>query len=237
MRELEDLYARATSCVGCHANLPTKLLDVGHPELRMEFARQIVEQPPHWTEKKPWPLNSAWLVGEATSLRELSAQLKADPTTAQLLAPRWQALAWLLRLSTTGRNYITEPAANPGPDDFRAMVGSADRLARAAAKLEGSKSSTFKQFSALLDAGANFQPGSATVPLLKRRAQALVAAYEQYLATLAPQKQRSGAIKKAMADLYTPLKDGALFDPAEFPVLVRRLALSWELTQANQREP
>src|SRR6185437_13041129 len=72
MRDLQNIYVRANSCVACHQNVDADLLQAGHPELIFELDGQLVSQPRHWREKSGWSGPQTWLVGQAVALREMS---------------------------------------------------------------------------------------------------------------------------------------------------------------------
>ena len=42
MRDLRSFYVRANTCVACHQNLESDLLDAGHPQLLFELDSQSI---------------------------------------------------------------------------------------------------------------------------------------------------------------------------------------------------
>ena len=83
MRDLQNLYVRANTCVACHQNVDADILKAGHPELIFELDGQSVAEPKHWRETTNWNGAQAWLVGQAVALREMSWQLSANTQSDQ----------------------------------------------------------------------------------------------------------------------------------------------------------
>src|SRR5580658_4472755 len=54
MRDLNDLYSRANTCVACHQNVDPALVNIGHhPALIFELDGQTQDEPRHWSEDSP----------------------------------------------------------------------------------------------------------------------------------------------------------------------------------------
>ena len=73
MRDLQNLYVRANTCVACHQFVSQSLLTAGHPALIFELDSQCVSEPKHWQEATNWNGAQAWLVGAPTVLAVLLA--------------------------------------------------------------------------------------------------------------------------------------------------------------------
>lgn len=89
MRDMNNLYVRANTCVACHQNLDPEIRAAGHPELIFEMDGQCVTMPRHWpkTEDKPGP--QIWLVGQLVAAREMSSPqrgVQSDSETQRSLA-------------------------------------------------------------------------------------------------------------------------------------------------------
>ena len=89
MRDLQNLYVRANTCVACHQNVDADILAAGHPELIFELDGQCVTQPKHWQETTNWHGAQAWYIGQAVAMRELTWQLSRDKTPGETLINRW----------------------------------------------------------------------------------------------------------------------------------------------------
>ena len=112
MRDLDNLYVRANTCVACHQNIDPEIRAAGHPELIFEMDGQAVTMPRHWREKNPG--SQLWFVGQAVAAREMSWQLAGQKPSNRELVERWAGLIWVLGCQE-------QPAKNPTtpiPQDF-----------------------------------------------------------------------------------------------------------------------
>ena len=96
MRDLQNLYVRANTCVACHQVVSPPLLQAGHPELIFELDGQSVAEPKHWSAGKNGSGAQAWLVGQAVALREMSWELAGEKSPSETEMNRWQGLVWLV---------------------------------------------------------------------------------------------------------------------------------------------
>lgn len=71
MRDLNNLYVRANTCVACHQNLDPEIRAAGHPELIFEMDGQCVTMPRHWPKAEDKPGPQIWLVGQLVAAREM----------------------------------------------------------------------------------------------------------------------------------------------------------------------
>ncbi len=174
MREVRDLAGRANACLACHLNISSEIIRAGHPELFFELDGQMRTEPPHWVDEGAWLGPRAWLTGQAAALRELSWKLGLG-ADRELLLPRWQALAWLLRQTAPGTAQLPRDDA----PDFRAMQGGGDRLARAASTLEWNRETTDALFRRLVETNAAFRDERVAILDHCRRAEVLVLALDR----------------------------------------------------------
>ena len=136
LRDLDDLYVRANTCVACHQDLAPDLVAVGrHPALTFELDGQARSEPPHWRER-PGTGPQAWFVGQAVALREMSAALARPGGDSAIDAARWQGLLWVLRQAApAGGGTALEPlSAATAATAPETAVAAADGLARSAAR-------------------------------------------------------------------------------------------------------
>jgi Cytochrome c554 and c-prime len=97
LKDLENLHARANSCVACHQNIDPELIAKGrHPRLIFELDGQTASQPRHWKEAAGYHGAQAWQVGQAVALREMSWALENGKAGAEEKA-RWRGLLWVLQ--------------------------------------------------------------------------------------------------------------------------------------------
>jgi hypothetical protein len=178
MRDLENLYVRANTCVACHQVVTTSLLQAGHPELIFELDGQSVAEPKHWRAEKNGNGCQAWLVGQAVALRELSWQLAQEPQPDAQLATRQEALLWLMR-KVSAIGFWSEPAPSNAPLTARAAEKWADDLARVAAA-NWTEENSRQALNILAGTSAEFQNISEN--LAARRAERLVLALDRLLA-------------------------------------------------------
>ncbi|MES2569898.1 MAG: multiheme c-type cytochrome, partial [Verrucomicrobiota bacterium] len=171
LRELEDLYGRANTCVACHLNIDSGLVTAGgHPELIFELDGQMNSEPPHYKDKGTWIGPRAWLTGQAVALRELSWKL--SKTREDDLVPRWKALAWLLRRTEFATPNLSETG------DFSNVQFAADRLARSAARSVWSKEKTAKQLRDYVTLSTAFRDVNTDPADQRRRGEVLLPAID-----------------------------------------------------------
>lgn len=178
MRDLQNFYVRANTCVACHQNLDTDILAAGHPELRFELDGQTVAEPKHWKDE-PGTGAKAWLVGQAVALREMSWALgRTESADAESIA-RWNGLAWLLGKVTTGQRRLPLLDLPNGPAvraSFIDMQGRADSFARTMAGTALGDNFARETLTLLLNVDAEFLQSKDPDKILFRRAERLVPA-------------------------------------------------------------
>lgn len=206
LRELNSTYQQANSCVGCHGNIEPALLKAGHPTLRFELARQVVEMPPHWEIDQSQSAR-AWLVSQAALLRELTSRIEKAPDQK----PRIEALHWLLRETDQGAEFLPA-AAEPGP----LKVG-ADKLAKSASGTKWNAAKTRAQFSRTAAMATQISDASGF-----GKAEALVPAL--HALTLGMGKETAAKAKDQLVALDLAIRSTATFDAATFTTAVNNLA-------------
>lgn len=185
MRDLRNLYVRATSCIACHENLDADISQAGHPRMAFELDKKTQLQPPHWRDEGEWHGLQAWLTGQATALRERSWKLSREPDPESLA--RWQALSWLLHKVTAhlGTSVVIARApAAPTVNDFKTTQQAADTLARAAAQMNWSAARAASLRKTLVQTADDFATAETTEPAQARRAEALTHALDRLTAAL-----------------------------------------------------
>ena len=219
MHDLNDIYGRANTCVACHLNLDETIRVAGHPELFFELDGQCLAEPPHYKDERPALGPRSWLTGQAAALREMSWKLAAK-RDERLLA-RWKAAVWLLGKTEAGKKEL------PIGENFAAMQGAADKLARDAAKALWTKDQVMKQLTGFVSVRAEFTDPKADKVELRRRAEVLVPAIDRLWQ--AARKQGVGAA----LDFDSALEVAALlareqddFDPPRFAAALERLELA-----------
>ena len=151
MRDLQNLYVRANTCVACHQNVDTDILKAGHPELIFELDGQSVAEPKHWSAEKNGNGAQVWLVGQAVALREMSWQLylaspgsNSPEIVKSPAADRYYGLAPLIRKVSEVLGIPTpKPVKNNGVAFKNAQAWS-DQVAKTAAGLDWSDAITRK---------------------------------------------------------------------------------------------
>jgi len=225
LRDLQNLYVRANTCVACHQTVATRLLQAGHPELIFELDGQCVAEPRHWQETPSWNHAQSWFVGQAVALREMSWQLANEtPVDARLLA-RWHALLWLMQQldgldpALPRLNKISSAAT---AETLRTTQATADALARAAATLTWNDQLSRTALTRLAGTVAEFsQPEAAAGELPARQAERLVLALDRLLLA---QNQINSAAETSLNQLFKQAQSVPDFEPARFAVTLNQFA-------------
>jgi hypothetical protein len=228
MRDLNDIYGRANSCVGCHLNLDESLRKAGHPELFFELDGQCAAQPPHYRDARPSLGPRSWLTGQAAALREMSWKLsnKGDEN----FLPRWKAMVWLLQKTELGKQEL------PVSEDFSTMQKAADGLARKAAQKLWTKEEVGAQLKALAALHAEFEAGKADRAQMQRKAEVLVPALDRlWRDLLKGGAQNASEGESSIRALHVLALDHEDFDPARFSDVLSQF--SGSLAQASSAAP
>lgn len=182
MRDLRNLYVRATACAACHQNLDADILKAGHPDLFFELDSQSVAEPKHWKDDDPWNGLREWLTGQAVALREMSWALATDPRHGEQSQARWNGLAWLCATATSAAaisSPVVVPPNAPTSSDFTSMQTQADALARRASVSNWSEGSARSLLVALASLDAEFSGKGPSNQILGQRAKRLVLALDR----------------------------------------------------------
>jgi hypothetical protein len=223
MRDLQNLYVRANTCVACHQTVAQPLLEAGHPELRFELDGQSVAEPKHWSAEKNGNGAQAWLVGQAVALREMSWQLNREAGRVQdlpvavtdtNLVQRWGALAWVLH--ETGTVNFTVPLAL---NDYGSIQHKADQLAREKSEAVWTEQMTEACLTRLAGQAASFSDPKIPQPVQARRAERLVLALDRLLA--AENNHQAEAELNQLFKLAQSVPD---FDPGQFAAGLEKFA-------------
>jgi len=178
MRDLQNLYVRANTCVACHQNVESDILASGHPELRFELDGQSVAEPKHWRDD-PGTSAKAWLVGQAVALREMSWALgQTDKADGESIS-RWSGLVWLLGKVTAEQRRLPLLDLPNGPTvraSFIDMQGRADSFAHTVATAALSENFASATLQLLLNVDTEFLQSKDADQILFRRAERLVPA-------------------------------------------------------------
>jgi hypothetical protein len=218
MRDLDNLYTRANSCVACHQNVAADLLSAGHPELIFELDGQAVTEPKHWREKPNWSAPQTWLVGQAVALREMSWQLARETALTPNAIDRWSALLWLLQ--TTAKFNDTLPAnaaltTEPSADNAAHAQTWSDQFARQAAVAPWSDAATRKCLNLLAGTAAEFRTASPSRAAQARRAERLVLALDRLVNGL-NDDTTAKRLDAPLAQLFKDSQSLPDFDPPSF---------------------
>ncbi len=210
LRNLNDLYGRANTCVACHLNIDRAISDAGHPELYFELDAQAHAQPPHYLDARPAIGPRSWMTGQAVALREISWKLEGQRDEPLVL--RWKALVWLLRKTDAGRKAL------PETEGFSSMKSAADDLARTAARATWTNDDVTKLLENYLSLEAEFrQAKTGDAALLSRRAEVLAPA----ISSLRQAGKKVGVndpdtFDTLLQGILRRSREGESFDPESF---------------------
>jgi hypothetical protein len=208
MRDLENLYVRANTCVACHQDLDPEIRAAGHPELIFEMDGQAVTMPKHWRERNPG--SQIWFVGQAVAAREMSWQLANQQSPDQALVERWSGLIWVLGCQEQPTMKLTSPAH----DDFELARTSYDRFAQQFAFGEFSIDPV-KAVTWLASTGHAFADKNISKSLQARRAERLVLALDRLLPEVRGARGNA-AVNQALNKLFADAQSLPDFDPDQF---------------------
>jgi hypothetical protein len=220
MRDLRNLYVRATACAACHQYLEPALLKAGHPDLFFELDSQSVAEPKHWQDASDsWNGLREWLTGQAVALREMSWGLASNPQNDEWSIARWNGLAWLCATATSAAaisSPIVPPPNTPAPSDFTNMQTQADSLARRAATSNWSESTARSLLTALASSANEFSARGSAVPILGQRAKRLVLALDRLANALNQNRGFKLKVDSELNQLFEDVRTLDSFDPAAF---------------------
>lgn len=185
MRDLQNLYVRANTCVACHQNVGNDILKAGHPELIFELDGQSVAEPKHWSAEKNGNGAQAWMIGQFVALREMSSQLRNEKSPSENLKERWMGLAWLVQQWMATDNSRKDPVFTP--ENIKGIQEASDYAARSLAQpseqsLNEIPKSTREILIKLASTFPAFKEANPARAVQARRAERLVLALDRLLA-------------------------------------------------------
>jgi hypothetical protein len=213
MRDLQDLYVRANTCVACHQVVSPPLLQAGHPELIFELDGQSVTEPRHWRPEKNGIGAQAWFVGQAVALRETSWELAREESPSPNEINRWHDLVWLMSRARSIDTTLPQPPSStfrPNRENFEQVQQWSDHLAQTAAKLNWTSDLTQTALTTLAATSADFS-SAIPQPVNARRAERLVLALDRLFA--GGKNPRADAELNQLFALAQSLPD---FEPKKF---------------------
>jgi hypothetical protein len=232
MRDLENLYVRANTCVACHQNVDADILKAGHPELIFELDGQSVAEPKHWSAEKNGNGAQAWLVGQAVALREMSWQLLPEQMHAlynaqnftNALSERNFALSWLLH-SAVGPTSITNFGLPRFPNDFDFTRQLGDKLARQISDITWTDQMTHEYLTRLASLSDKFIDTSIPQQIHARRAERLVLALDRLVAAL-PELKNNAPVQSSLNQLFKLAQSIPDFDPKQFADALQKFSVA-----------
>ncbi len=224
LRDLQNLYVRANTCVACHQNVSQRLLHAGHPELIFEMDGQCAAEPRHWQETAAWNRAQSWLVGQAVALREMSWQLATEPSPDARLIARWRALVWLLQKLdglAPALPGLQNVSASNNSENFLAAKSAADALARSASGLTWNDDLSRETLIRLAATAEDFANATDAGELPARRAERLVLALDRLILA---QKSAAPAADQNLNQLFKLAQSAPDFDAAAFAGTLKQFA-------------
>lgn len=224
LRDLQNLYVRANTCVACHQVVSPALLKAGHPELIFELDGQSIAEPKHWRAEKHGNGAQVWLIGQAVALRELSWQLANATAPTENQRNQWASLVWLLSTATTNTHFAIPPALPSAAVKVAgAIQGESDALAREDAELVWTDEMTRLALNALAGTSAAFQDPAVPQPQQARRAERLVLALDRLVAAL-PEFKHNEPLQAGLNELFKLAQSAPDFDPNQFAAVLGKFS-------------
>ena len=220
MRDLQNLYVRANTCVACHQNVDADILKAGHPELIFELDGQSVAEPKHWSAEKNGNGAQAWLVGQAVALREMSWQLAQEKSPMESEIYRWAGSVWAAKVAARGISGLVNNRALPiAPKEAvqaaGVIRGELDRSAQSYAAMSWTDDITRKMLQAAANTSAAFRDTAISQNLQARRAERLVLALDRLVAAL-PELKNNAPVQSSLNQLFKLAQSIPDFDPKQF---------------------
>jgi hypothetical protein len=217
MRDLQNLYVRANTCVACHQNVDADILKAGHPELIFELDGQSVAEPKHWSAEKNGSGAQAWLVGQAVALREMSWQFAQEKSPTENEINRWAALVWLVETAAPkNADKSVPPTTSAEAVKMAAQIQrEMDKDAREAADGVPTTSDIRATLSGLAATSVAFRDDSISEPVQGRRAERLVLALDRLVAAR-PELKQNEPLQSALNQLFKLAQSIPDFDPKQF---------------------
>ena len=209
MRNTQNLYVRANTCVACHQNVDADILQAGHPELIFELDGQSVSEPKHWKEKADWSGPQTWLVGQLVALREMSWRLAKGGDHPQNEIERQAALRWLANASVSAAGISSIEGESSATQSW------SDSAAQKLSDSSWPTDATRKCLDKLAATSSDFRKTDVPRSIQARRAERLVIGLDRLVIGL----NNEAAAKTLDAPLNQLFKDAQSlpdFDPSRF---------------------
>jgi Cytochrome c554 and c-prime len=211
MRDLQNLYVRANTCVACHQNVDSNILKAGHPELIFELDGQSVAEPKHWSAEKNGNDAQSWLVGQAVALREMSWQLSLEKTTGGNQINQWNGLFLLLNnTAAVDSNWPPTPSGV-----YSSVQKWSDEFARTIGTIEWTPALTKKILRQLAASDFVSQDRPISQQVKACEAGRLVLALDRLVAAL-PELKKNEPVQSALNELFKLAQFIPDFDPKQF---------------------
>lgn len=217
MRDLQNLYVRANTCVACHQNVDSDILAAGHPELMFELDGQSVSEPKHWRETTNWNGAQAWFVGQAAALREMSWQLAREQSADAHQIDRFRGLVWLMMDVQAGNATLPAPPdmqPKSGANVFSQVQKWSDSLAMTAANISWTDDLSKTALKALVNSSGDFK-SALPQSTQARHAERLVLGLDRLTGAL-PELKDNAALQAALNQLFADAQSRPDFDPKKF---------------------
>jgi hypothetical protein len=226
MRDLQNLYVRANTCVACHQNVDNAILKAGHPELIFELDGQSVAEPKHWQEATNWNGAQAWMLGQFVALREMSPQLTNEKSPSEQLKERWTGLAWLVQQWMVSNTSRKDPVF--ASENIKGIQEASDYAARCLAQpseqsLDEIPKSTREILIKLAATFPAFKETDTARAVQARRAERLVLALDR-LVTALPELKDNAPVQSALNQLFTLAQSVPDFDPKQFAAALEKFS-------------
>jgi hypothetical protein len=219
MRDLQNLYVRANTCVACHQNVDAKILKAGHPELIFELDGQSVAEPKHWSAEKNGNGAQVWLVGQAVALREMSWQLANEKSANGNRVDRWISLWRLLSAAASVEvSWPTKPAGG-----FLPVQKWSDDFARAVEAMEWTPSLTKKILHQLAASDFLSQDFPISNQVRACEAERLVLALDRLVAAL-PELKNNEPVQATLNQLFKLAQSLPNFDAKQFSTALEKFS-------------
>jgi hypothetical protein len=230
MRDLQNLYVRANTCVACHQNVDADILKAGHPELIFEMDGQSVAEPKHWSAEKNGNSAQVWLVGQAVALREMSWQIAKEKSPTENEINRWSGLFWVSTIALRSISDMvgdkTLPTAPAEAVKAAELVRSeADKTAQHYAAAAWTDDQTRKMLFAVAASGESFRDSSVSQNLQARRAERVVLALDRLVAAL-PELKNNEPVQSSLNQLFKLAQSIPDFDSAKFAAALDNFSIA-----------
>ena len=106
LRDLEDPYIRASTCVGCHQVIDADIVAAGHPSVHFEMDGQSEREPRHW--KETWLGPTLWLTGQLVAAKEMCDKLESKEAPEDSIVQCEAVLQMLIATETVNNQLLKD---------------------------------------------------------------------------------------------------------------------------------